>query len=183
MFAELAHLLLAAQSIAIPLGHPRVNQAPKAPIETAGPMWAGTCDGSDDWNKAAPPVRIHANTYLVGTCGISSILIVGEEGDMVPLPQLDEQEDGGLALRHSMGGVLLAGEPFGQGGQALGHLDQQLAPFLLVGAAEFRHEVVERGGHGLILLDVTGRFIPLRGQAPLAIGARTRLPHSHQEPS
>ena len=24
-----------------------------------------------DWDKPAPPVRIHANTYLVGTCGIS----------------------------------------------------------------------------------------------------------------
>ena len=34
-------------------------------------------------DKPAPPVRIHANTYLVGTCGISSILIVGDQGDML----------------------------------------------------------------------------------------------------
>jgi metallo-beta-lactamase class B len=84
MFASpITALIIAAQSIVIPLGHPRVNDQPKAPIETAGPLWAGQCDGSDDWNKAAPPVRIHGNTYLVGTCGISSILIVGDAGDIL----------------------------------------------------------------------------------------------------
>ena len=83
MFAELATLLLAAQQIVIPLGHPRVNEQPRAPIETAGPMWAAACEGSSDFNKPAPPVRIHGNTYLVGTCGISSILIVGDAGDIL----------------------------------------------------------------------------------------------------
>ena len=81
MFAEL--LLLAAQ-ISIPLGKPpRVIEQPRAPIETSGPLWVSECAGSDDWNKPAPPVRIHANTYLVGTCGISSILIVGSDGDIL----------------------------------------------------------------------------------------------------
>src|SRR6476661_10649792 len=83
MFASLA-IFLAAQGIAIPLGKaPRVIEQPRAPIETAGPRWALVCDGSDDWNKPAPPVRIHANTYDVGTCGISSILIVGDQGDIL----------------------------------------------------------------------------------------------------
>ena len=83
MFASLA-FLAAAQSIVVPLGKaPRVIEQPRAPIETAGPLWASKCDGSDDWNKPAPPVRIHANTYLVGSCGISSILIVGDQGDIL----------------------------------------------------------------------------------------------------
>jgi metallo-beta-lactamase class B len=81
MFAE---LLLAAAQISIPLGKaPRVIEQPRAPIETSGPLWVSQCAGSDDWNKPAPPVRIHANTYLVGTCGISSILIVGSDGDIL----------------------------------------------------------------------------------------------------
>ena len=46
-------------------------------------MWASRCDGSDDYDKPAPPVQIHGNTYLVGSCGISSILIVGDEGDIL----------------------------------------------------------------------------------------------------
>jgi metallo-beta-lactamase class B len=82
MFASLL-LLAAAQGIVIPLGHARVIEQPKAPIETAGPRWALACKDSDDWNKPAPPVRIHANSYLVGTCGISSILIVGDQGDIL----------------------------------------------------------------------------------------------------
>ena len=82
MSAELA-LLMALQSITIPLGHPRVIEQPRAPIETSGPLWASACEGSADRNRAAPPVRIHANSYLVGTCGHSSMLIVGEDGDVL----------------------------------------------------------------------------------------------------
>lgn len=84
MFAKAAFALLAAaQGIFVPLGRPRVIEQPRAPIESAGPRWAVACDGSDDWNKPAPPVRIHGNTYLVGSCGISSIFIAGSDGHML----------------------------------------------------------------------------------------------------
>ena len=84
MFASAAFaILLATAQLVIPLGHPKIIEQPKAPIETAGPLWAGRCEGSEDFNKPAPPVRIHGNTYLVGTCGVSSILIVGDEGDIL----------------------------------------------------------------------------------------------------
>ena len=77
-------IFLAAQGISIPLGKPpRIIAQPRAPIESSGPRWAAACDGSDDWTKPAPPVRIHANTYDVGTCGITSILIVGDQGDIL----------------------------------------------------------------------------------------------------
>ena len=86
MFASLA-FFLAAQGIVVPLGKPpRVIEQPRAPIESAGPRWASECkdaDGQAGWTKPAPPVRIHANTYYVGTCGITSILIVGDEGDIL----------------------------------------------------------------------------------------------------
>ena len=83
MFARAALTLLAAAQLSIPLGHPRQIEQPRAPIESAGPLWATACKDWDDYNKPAPPVRIHANTYLVGTCGISAILIVGTEGDIL----------------------------------------------------------------------------------------------------
>ena len=86
MFVSAA-FFLAAQGIAIPLGKPpRVIEQPRAPIETAGPRWAVACkeaEGQAAWTKPAPPVRIHANTYDVGTCGITSILIVGSDGDIL----------------------------------------------------------------------------------------------------
>ncbi|MES2904183.1 MAG: subclass B3 metallo-beta-lactamase [Pseudomonadota bacterium] len=84
MFASAAILALAMQQIVIPLGKkPRVNEPERAPIAQAGPAWAAACGESTDWNQPAPPVRIHANTYLVGTCGISSILITGSKGHML----------------------------------------------------------------------------------------------------
>ena len=83
MFAS-ALLLLAAQQITIPLGKaPRQIERPRAPIEESGPQWAAACKDWDEWDKPAPPVRIHGNTYLVGTCGISSILITGDEGHVL----------------------------------------------------------------------------------------------------
>ena len=84
MFASVA-LAAAAQvlPIVVPFGKPQQIEQPRAPIEIAGPMWAAACDGSDDWNKPAPPVRIHGNSYLVGSCGISSILIIDPAGDIL----------------------------------------------------------------------------------------------------
>jgi len=84
MFVSLFALALAAQQITIPLGKPpRQIERPKAPIEESGPQWAATCKDWDEWDKPAPPVRIHANTYLVGTCGISAILVTGDEGHVL----------------------------------------------------------------------------------------------------
>ncbi|HVF36381.1 MAG TPA: subclass B3 metallo-beta-lactamase, partial [Sphingomicrobium sp.] len=83
MFASL-FLALAAQQISIPLGKPpRRIERPRAPIEQAGPEWAEACGESTDWDKPAPPVRIHANSYLVGTCGISAILVTGSDGHVL----------------------------------------------------------------------------------------------------
>ena len=78
MFAKPALLLAAAQGNRRPAraSTARDRAAPRSD-RAMGPRWAVECDKSDDWNKPAPPVRIHGNTYLVGSCGISSILIVG----------------------------------------------------------------------------------------------------------
>jgi metallo-beta-lactamase class B len=83
MFASLA-FLAAAQQIVIPLGpKPQQIERPIAPIETAGPLFAAACKDWDDWDKPAPPVRIFGNTYLVGTCGISAVLITGAQGHIL----------------------------------------------------------------------------------------------------
>jgi metallo-beta-lactamase class B len=89
MFARTALLLgilasTASAQLTIPLGKaPRQIERPKAPIEESGPLWAEVCGDSTDWDKPAPPVRIHGNTYLVGTCGISAILVTGTDGHML----------------------------------------------------------------------------------------------------
>ena len=84
MFASLAALALAGQQIVIPIGPtPRQIERPPAPITIWGPRYAATCKDNDEWDKPAPPVRIHANTFLVGTCGISAILVTGTEGHIL----------------------------------------------------------------------------------------------------
>src|SRR6476469_3094832 len=84
MFASLAWIALAAQSISIPLHKPPPRiEAPIAPIEIAGPAFDAACGGSEEWEKPAPPVRIFGNTYFVGTCGITSILITSKQGHIL----------------------------------------------------------------------------------------------------
>ena len=88
MFASFAAgtllALAAAQQIIIPIQKtPRQIDRPVAAIKTAGPAFAAACKDLDEWNAPAPPVRIHANTYLVGTCGISAILITGTDGHIL----------------------------------------------------------------------------------------------------
>lgn len=38
------------------------------------------CDSCDEWNKPREPFKIYGNTYYVGTDGLSSILVVGNDG-------------------------------------------------------------------------------------------------------
>jgi metallo-beta-lactamase class B len=88
MFASLA-FIAAAQffPIVVPLQKPPPRiERPVAPLATSGPAFAAACAGSNDpesWDRPAPPVRIHGNTYLVGTCGISAILITGDSGHIL----------------------------------------------------------------------------------------------------
>ncbi len=84
MFAKALIIALAAQQITIPLQRtPRQVERPPAPIEQSGPAYAQACAGKDGWDDPAPPVRIHGNTYFVGTCGISAILITGNAGHIL----------------------------------------------------------------------------------------------------
>ncbi|WP_205756937.1 subclass B3 metallo-beta-lactamase [Solilutibacter silvestris] len=53
------------------LGAAAASEVPQCPIN-ADPM--------QGWSDRAPPRKIFGNTYYVGTCGISSILIVGKQG-------------------------------------------------------------------------------------------------------
>ncbi|MWV28223.1 subclass B3 metallo-beta-lactamase [Aurantiacibacter rhizosphaerae] len=71
--------------------------APQPPVPTASAAtlaaartnalpaadWAASCEDWDEWDKRAQPFRIHGNTYHVGTCGISAILVAGEDGHVL----------------------------------------------------------------------------------------------------
>ncbi len=45
--------------------------------------WASHCKKWDEWDKAGPAYKIYGNSYYVGTCGISAILITGDNGHIL----------------------------------------------------------------------------------------------------
>lgn len=48
-----------------------------------GRALAAACAGRDGWSDAAPPARIFGNTYYVGTCGISVLLVTSPDGHVL----------------------------------------------------------------------------------------------------
>ena len=70
--ALLAPLLLAACATTAP-----------TQIADAGPgqeAWVTACADNDGWDKPGPPFRLHGQTYYVGTCGITSLLVTSPKG-------------------------------------------------------------------------------------------------------
>jgi len=57
--------------------------APEPADADAQAQWAAQCKDWDEWDKPGPPFQVSANTYYVGTCGISAILITGSEGHIL----------------------------------------------------------------------------------------------------
>lgn len=68
---------------------PPVPRTSAATLEAAranadnGAAWAQECSDWDEWDKRAQPFRVHGNTYHVGTCGISAVLVAGPEGHVL----------------------------------------------------------------------------------------------------
>jgi metallo-beta-lactamase class B len=48
-----------------------------------GKALAKACKGRDGWADAAPPARIFGNTYYVGTCGITVLLLTSPRGHVL----------------------------------------------------------------------------------------------------
>lgn len=57
---------------------------PGATVQPPAPSpihpWVAACAGSDDWDRPAPPFRVFGNTWYVGTCGITVLLVAGPSG-------------------------------------------------------------------------------------------------------
>lgn len=63
---------------------PAANDADLSPAALAR-----ACEGKDGWAEPAPPAHIYGNTWFVGTCGITAVLVTGKEGHVLV--------DGGVA--------------------------------------------------------------------------------------
>lgn len=71
---RIAALAVASIAVASPAAPPPLRGVASIAEHSA------QCRGKSGWSDPAPPVRIFANVYDVGTCGITVVLIVGDRG-------------------------------------------------------------------------------------------------------
>lgn len=82
----LAAIALLSACVAPPPPHQRANAqlvANARALASPPEAWTTVCEDWDEWEKAAPPFRIHGDSYHVGTCGITAILLAGAEGHVL----------------------------------------------------------------------------------------------------
>ena len=70
---------------------------------TQGEALATACKDRDGWSDAAPPARIFGNTYYVGTCGISVLLVASRKGHVLIDGATDEAVPSILANIRALG--------------------------------------------------------------------------------
>lgn len=75
-------VLLVLCSFLLLVGFPLQADANATQVDSASD-WVDACTDWDDWDKPGPPFRVFGNSYYVGTCGISAILITGDEGHIL----------------------------------------------------------------------------------------------------
>lgn len=79
------------------------SRATLSDARTQGETLAKACAGRDGWSDAAPPARIHGNTYYVGTCGITVLLVTSPRGHVLIDGATDEAVPSILANIRSLG--------------------------------------------------------------------------------
>ena len=75
MYAKLGALLALALTACAPV--------PAVTAMSSRATLASQCQGRDGWSDPAPPAHIFANVYMVGTCGIVSLLVTSPKGHIL----------------------------------------------------------------------------------------------------
>ncbi|MDP2052640.1 MAG: subclass B3 metallo-beta-lactamase [Acidobacteriota bacterium] len=65
---------LIAAAIAVLMSFGQATLRPDPPIK---------CSSCDEWNEPIEPFQVYANTYYVGTAGLSALLVTGEAGHIL----------------------------------------------------------------------------------------------------
>jgi metallo-beta-lactamase class B len=79
-YTKLALLFVVALSACAPKKAPEVNAEMQQQSRTA---IAAQCEGRYGWSDVAPPAHVFGNVYMVGTCGIVSLLITSDKGHIL----------------------------------------------------------------------------------------------------
>lgn len=76
-------LALAVSACAASSVRPPASEAASTASVPPASQWVSSCKDWDEWDKAGPPFRVYGNTYYVGTCGITALLIAGDAGHVL----------------------------------------------------------------------------------------------------
>lgn len=133
--ATLALIALIAAGVSV-----GAHAAPLHPASFA--VHQAQCAGKAGWSDPAPPVRIFGNTYDIGTCGITVVLVAGDRGAVVidggpitaaPLVAANIERLG-LKLRDVK--LLLSTHEHGDHAGGLAELRRRTGAAMVAGAAE-----------------------------------------------
>lgn len=75
----------------------------KSDARLQGAALAKACEGRDGWSDAAPPAHVFGNVYMVGTCGITALLITTPKGHFLIDGATNEAADGIAANIRTLG--------------------------------------------------------------------------------
>ncbi len=81
MFGRLAGV--AALSLLTACSASLANEEEPSGLPADQQAFLDACEPWDEWDKPAPPFKIYGDSYYVGTCGISAILITGNSGHIL----------------------------------------------------------------------------------------------------
>ena len=80
---QIARILPALSGLLLTLACLASSPAESATQPDPNNTLAAACEGHDGWADPAPATRIFANTWYVGTCGITALLVTGEDGHVL----------------------------------------------------------------------------------------------------
>ena len=80
LFAGYAWVSGREQATAAPVPAPRVAAMPTAPTPPANDA---PCADDAGWDDPSPPRHVHGDTWYVGTCGITALLVASPEGHVL----------------------------------------------------------------------------------------------------
>ena len=83
MEPALSAKLLAALVLAFAPVLAFARPAPVGPDRAATKAIVKQCEGKDDFSAPAPPARLYGNTYYVGTCTVSVLLVTSPQGHVL----------------------------------------------------------------------------------------------------
>lgn len=96
-------MLAPGLALALVPGPALAKPTPAGPDRAATAALMKQCEGKEDFSAPAPPARLYGNTYYVGTCTVSALLITSPQGHILVDAATEEAAPAILANIRALG--------------------------------------------------------------------------------